>query len=51
MTLKHQVMLIVFDEILLDFAKALDLIPHKRLVHKLATYGIADGLLSLFEQF
>ena len=32
------------DEILLEFTKAFDLVPHNWLVHKLATYDIADGL-------
>jgi hypothetical protein len=33
------------DEILLDFAKAFDLVPHGRLAHKLKGYGVDDGIL------
>ena len=39
------------DEIMLDFAKAFDLVPHKRLVHKLAAYGVADDLLEWFKDY
>ena len=39
------------DEILLDFAKAFDLLPHKRLFQKLAAYGVAGGLLEWFKDY
>jgi len=39
------------DEVLLDFAKAFDLVPHRRLLHKLAGYGVSREILSWFEDF
>ena len=30
------------DEIFLDFAKAFDLVPHRRLVQKIRAYGVTD---------
>lgn len=39
------------DILFLDFAKAFDKVPHKRLLHKLANYGINGPLLSWFESF
>ena len=39
------------DEILSDFAKAFDPVCHKRLVHKLAAYGLACALLELFKDY
>ena len=32
------------DKILLEFAKAFDLVPHRRLVHKISGYGVADEM-------
>ena len=39
------------DVIYLDFAKAFDRVPHKRLVLKLASIGIAGSLLKRCESF
>ena len=39
------------DEILLDFAKAFDLVPHRRLVQKIRAYGVTDELTRWFEDF
>jgi hypothetical protein len=39
------------DVILLDFAKAFDKVPHKRLVHKLEAYGITGCLLEWVKDF
>ena len=33
----------------MDFDKFFDLVPQKRLVHKLAAYGVTDGLLEWFK--
>ena len=41
----------IVDEIMLDFAKAFDLVPHRRLLHKLAVYGVSNDLLSWFGDF
>ena len=37
--------------VFLDFAKAFHLVPHRRLLHKLAGYGVSDEILSWFEDF
>ena len=37
------------DEIILNFAKAFDLVP--RLVQKIKAYGITDGMSNWFEDF
>ena len=39
------------DAILLDFAKAFDKVPHRRLLHKLHHYGIRGPTLSWIESF
>ena len=39
------------DEILLDFAKAFDLVPHHKLVHKIKGYGVTDEMARWFEDF
>ena len=39
------------DAILLDFAKAFDKVPHKRLLHKLQYYGVSDYTLKWVESF
>ena len=39
------------DAIYLDFQKAFDSVPHKRLIEKLRGYGIRDNLLSWIESF
>jgi hypothetical protein len=39
------------DTIYLDFQKAFDTVPHKRLMHKLKGYGISGNLLHLIEDF
>ena len=39
------------DEILLDFAKAFDLVPHRRLIHKIRGYGVTDEMAKWFEDF
>ncbi len=39
------------DVIFLDFAKAFDKVPHKRLVHKLRAYGVTGHLLEWIEDF
>ena len=40
-----------FDEVLLYYAKAFYLVPHRRLLHKLAGYGVSREILSWFEDF
>jgi len=35
----------------LDFAKAFDLVPHRRLVHKIRGYGVTDEMAKWFEEF
>ena len=39
------------DVILLDFSKAFDSVPHRRLLHKLERYGIDGPLLNWFQSF
>ncbi|XP_072043075.1 uncharacterized protein [Amphiura filiformis] len=39
------------DAILLDFSKAFDVVPHKRLLHKLSHYGIGGNTLAWIEDF
>ena len=39
------------DAIYLDFKKAFDSVPHKRLIEKLKGYGIKDNLLSWIQDF
>ncbi len=39
------------DIVLMDFAKAFDKVPHKRLLIKLIHYGIRGPLLSSIETF
>ena len=39
------------DVILLDFSKAFDKVPHKRLLHKLSYYGVQDNTLNWIKSF
>lgn len=39
------------DVIYLDFQKAFDTVPHKRLIHKFKGYGIRGNLLLWIEDF
>ena len=39
------------DALFLDFAKAFDKVPHKRLCYKLSYYGINGPLLLWIEDF
>ena len=39
------------DLILLDFSKAFDSAPHRRLLHKLVRYGIYGPILKWFQSF
>ena len=39
------------DIIYLDFQKAIDKVPYQRLLHKLKTYGIGDGIIDWIEQW
>ena len=41
----------VMDEILLDFAKAFDKVPHQRLLFKLRQYGISGNTYNWIESF
>ena len=41
----------VIDEILLDFAKAFDKVPHQRLLFKLRQYGISGNTYNWIESF
>ena len=39
------------DVVYLDFKKAFDYVPHRRLIYKLCSYGVAGKLLSWIEPF
>ena len=39
------------DMVILDFSKAFDTVPHKKLLHKLKNYGIDGRLNAWVEQF
>ena len=39
------------DEIILDFEKAFDLIPHRILVQKIREYGVTNGMSNWLEDF
>ncbi len=39
------------DEVYLDFLKAFDMVPHRRLILKLSCYGVRDDLLAWFESY
>ena len=39
------------DAIYLDFQKAFDTVPHKRLIYKLKSYGVAGNVLGWIENF
>ena len=39
------------DVLYLDFAKAFDKVPHQRLIHKLAQYGIQNKMLNWIKAF
>ena len=41
----------VVDTIYLDFAKAFDAVPHRRLMGKLQSFGITGNILKWIEQF
>ena len=41
----------VVDTIYMDFAKAFDKVPHRRLIHKLEAYGICGNVLGWIEAF
>ena len=41
----------IVDSIYLDFAKAFDSVPHKRLLHKIEAYGITGNILIWIEAF
>ena len=40
-----------FDVIYLDYRKAFDTVPHKRLLRKLATYGIGHQVIAWITSF
>ena len=40
-----------FDVILLDLFKAFDLVPHRRLIHKIHGYGASNEITSWLEDF
>jgi hypothetical protein len=39
------------DIIILDFSKAFDTVPHRKLLHKLSHYGIDGNLLKWLSPF
>ena len=39
------------DAIFLDFSKAFDTVPHRRLIHKLASYGLDQNLIGWIQDF
>ena len=41
----------VFDAIYLDFSKAFDTVPHRRLIGKLEAYGIKGDILNWIRDF
>ncbi len=41
----------VVDSIYMDFMKAFDKVPHKRLIHKMKSYGISDQLCGWVRHF
>ena len=41
----------VLDAMYLDYAKAFDSVPHRRLLAKLESYGITDRILTWVESF
>jgi hypothetical protein len=38
-------------EMIMDFAKAFDKVPHKRLISKLKLYGISDQIINWITSF
>ena len=42
---------LAIDCIYLDFAKAFDKVPHRRLINKLKAYGIRNGLINWIQNF
>ena len=39
------------DCVYMDYAKAFDTVPHRRLIYKLSTYGITDKVISWVKDF